>query len=401
DTQIGFELLCYSLVGAITALNIQRSSLRKPTPLEIVLFIYGLYALASVAWSYDPTISVVRATQLLILLAFIFTAIRVLNPVQTLYAMGVTVTLAVLGFAFLAAVVPGANGARTDFYGYSRFTWFAVHPIEAANEAGIALVFVSSIALHLTRSWRTRFFGLPLWLVAALLALILLQTRTRTALVAVAVALAVMFGPAVLKHGSGVLTGGNRSPITRLLMLAGAVVGAAVVLRFAGALHPREMFLQTVYRGESSSQLTGLNGRAELWAGLMQLSAQRPLTGYGFVASRSVLLSVLPWAGEAHNAFLETLLDLGLVGVLLLWVPLVFCIVRPIPASIRISRPTYWAFALAKTLLIYFVVEGMTDQAFANFAGYSAAATVACLLACDMARTTYSNAPRRLYGATA
>jgi hypothetical protein len=60
-----------------------------------------------------------------------------------------------------------------------------------------------------------------------------------------------------------------------------------------------------------------LNGRLGLWTfGIEQLhSPGRWLVGYGLNGTRVLFASSNAWAGDAHSAWLELLISLGLIGV--------------------------------------------------------------------------------------
>jgi O-antigen ligase len=64
--------------------------------------------------------------------------------------------------------------------------------------------------------------------------------------------------------------------------------------------------------------VTTLNSRTELWAKAFEHVAERPLVGYGFYASRYLLMRDFEWGGHAHNTFLEVLLTTGLIGLSIL-----------------------------------------------------------------------------------
>ena len=82
DAQIAFELLCYALVAAITFVNLASPSFnyRKPSLVENTLFFFALIAIASTAWSADPTVTAIRAAQLLILFIFLFVTTHLISP---------------------------------------------------------------------------------------------------------------------------------------------------------------------------------------------------------------------------------------------------------------------------------------------------------------------------------
>ena len=95
-------------------------------------------------------------------------------------------------------------------------------------------------------------------------------------------------------------------------MLAALVLLATAELAFgiSGRLS------ETMGRGPNMS------GRTELWGILLELHPN-PILGTGFdsfwMGERlEKLQGILIWVNEAHNGYLETYLDLGLIGVFLL-----------------------------------------------------------------------------------
>ncbi|MGD8396082.1 MAG: O-antigen ligase family protein, partial [Candidatus Eiseniibacteriota bacterium] len=79
-----------------------------------------------------------------------------------------------------------------------------------------------------------------------------------------------------------------------------------------------------VLRGQTTQEVMGLNGRIELWTALGELIAERPFFGHGYLSSRELVVGLISWAREgayAHNEVAQTLLDFGIVGTLLFWLP--------------------------------------------------------------------------------
>ncbi|MEH1843059.1 MAG: O-antigen ligase family protein [Nostoc sp.] len=67
---------------------------------------------------------------------------------------------------------------------------------------------------------------------------------------------------------------------------------------------------------------TTLTGRSELWPAVLDMIAKKPWLGYGYAAfwqgnsEASVIVQTVQWnAPNAHNGFLDVLLDLGVLGI--------------------------------------------------------------------------------------
>lgn len=69
------------------------------------------------------------------------------------------------------------------------------------------------------------------------------------------------------------------------------------------------LFLDSVSRGLSS----GLTGRWDLWAHLIEIAARHPFTGVGF-RMHDVFVNI-PGLASAHNAYIAMLVDLGAPGL--------------------------------------------------------------------------------------
>lgn len=64
--------------------------------------------------------------------------------------------------------------------------------------------------------------------------------------------------------------------------------------------------------------VTTLNSRSGLWSYVISIGMQHPLGGVGFFGTRHHILAAFPFAGHAHNSFLEVFVSTGLPGLALL-----------------------------------------------------------------------------------
>lgn len=218
-------------------------------------------------------------------------------------------------------------------------------------------------------------------------------------------ALALLFGGAAL--GVLVLSGSRNagaSAAAATLLLLGlkfrrvAVLAVVLALLAALALTVADAWrsLADTVIGLASRTGTGfdvrnLTGRTEIWAFAWAEWQREPLFGHGLGASRRVIAE--GWAnfwgkttGTAHNVVLESLLDLGLVGSVLLAAG-VAALVRE---TLRARHLPAGARALAGSLLAFVGLFGVAEK---SFAGTPSTATGALLLVAALVAPRPPRAP--------
>ncbi len=318
DAQVVFELISYAVILLVAVVNLlpflSRCQGRTPplSLIEVVLGGYVLLAVASTMWAVDVRGTAIRALQLVILYALSLVAVRLLGPIQTLRSVTRSAIFYVFCGSTLALIFPWASYT----YVPGLFSWFAVHPGIAATFAATTAILLYSEAL---------FAGGPPpgqvlnWLSIAALTAVVIASHERAVVFALAVGVLAVWARKHLR------------PSAVGLLLCGALILLVIGTRVIGSQYGEQRASSdsanpvAVYllRGQTGEEFLGLTGRAELWGYVESLVRDQPLLGYGFVASRSILLERFPWAGNAHNALFEALLNLGVVGTALLgWVTL-------------------------------------------------------------------------------
>lgn len=288
------------LAFGLTALRPRQTAamlLRLPWLALLIAWVW-----ASVAWSIDPATTVRRAfaftaySLIAVHLAMRFAPERIIVwlAVVGLVQLGLSVVfaLALPGYAYM----PDGGQLRGVF----------THK----NSMGELLLLAGAV---LAATWPGRL--IPRWLAAAGLALVFalaLPTGSATALallVALAASLTALLVLRLPHH------------VAALLIALG--LGLAALVTALTLLQPGLLF-------ELLGRDPTLTGRAQLWAFVDQLIAERPWFGHGY---RTVfaqpwvqqwVVNALGWpAPHAHNGYREILLDLGLVGLLLV-LPILF-----------------------------------------------------------------------------
>jgi O-antigen ligase len=367
DFQILLELALYAAVGIVVAtlFLMRRRSLRPLVSAELLLFGYVVLALCSSSWSLIPLFTGIRALQLILLYALAAMSVRVLGSEGTMRAASIVLVVYVLSCS--AAVVAGLPWAgafsRSDYFGFTRFSWFAVHPITAGTYAAVATVSVLAVALSSPRGWKDRRFGVPSWLCMGLLPIILVLTYSRGPFFACIAATSVL----ILK----------RAQLRNAILLA-AVATLVLLATLGQPLSSDNPLVHALSRGQSVEQLSSFSGRLGLWKLAISQFVESPAIGYGYSASRQTLFQYGKWAGYAHNAFLQTLLDLGIAGALLLWPTLAWVagatLLRPFDRNHRAAGQQ--AFVLA--IFVCLIVNAISSESFAGAPSYEVLLVFVC-----------------------
>lgn len=335
-------------------------------PRTLVLF--GLLALLSLAWSYYPGATVLgilaqAATTLAAL--FLVTALtwpQLIAALSTAFTwiLGLSVLFELIVALFVRQpVLPfftdyGDATVPKAFY-WSQDLLFSGGPIQGIVGNRNILAFVAVLALitvgvQLAQKLRRRGLGIA-WLVVAVAVLAL--TRSATAIGALVIT-AVVFGALLLARRAG--------PGRRMWVLAGVAVVTALAIVAVSAFWQQVLALF----GKSDD----LTGRVDIWNAVAGLAAQRPAFGWGWVSYWA------PWVEpfndlavrkgvtylQAHDAWLDVWLQLGIVG-LVLFIALVvgtwyrtwwFAVDRPLDTlGLPIARvPLTLAPALLLTALV-------------------------------------------------
>ena len=374
DWEVGLELASYALLAILSLAGFLKLKLQDQTleGVEIPLAGYAGFALLSTLWSVEPRLSTVRAIQQTILLFYCFVVVRLVRPGRVLDALKRTLAGYVLVCTSLALTFPWAAYVHSIV----RFSWFAVHPIIASEEACVALILLIVDSLFRREYRTTKRWHSSHNLAMVALAAIIVATRARGPIIALAVVLLALVGLRYFGPNIGIWIAG--------LGLAAALIWTVTDSSLADSLRgmsgSQSGLNAYILRQQSAGEVMSLSGRIGLWKTIYRLIVVRPIFGYGFVASRSVLLAWFPWAGEAHNALLESLLNLGLVGCLLLWGPLLSMVCNFFRPCAELAVRVRWEELAVIAMLVFLLVVGFDSASFAGFITYDPTYFAAAML---------------------
>lgn len=288
-------------VGMLTFLLVRGKKFLVNPPI-IFMGIYLLWAGASAAWSIDPGTTLRRFTLVLCSAIGCFGFCKLIDIKDAVFA-AVLVSLGYLAIGVLAELAFGTF--RPHHAGY-RFAG-SMHPnIQAANLA------MGSIAAYTMTRIKPK-FKLVFYGIFGLLCLFLLLTRCRSATATVPVSLAVIW-----------LASQSVRNIVLGLVTSFWLVSFACLVCMVADFNPIAENSEVLLLGRGEETGTSLTGRLPLWLDLSGYISDRPLKGYGFKAfwnSRNITDIAVgqEWViSEAHSSYVDTTLQLGIVGALLL-----------------------------------------------------------------------------------
>ncbi len=294
DPFIALELAIY---GAIGAWALWRLAVTRPkfTPLLVAMWGYILTTATSALYATFPLLGMARAVQLVIIGAVIHVVASegtVTTMVRLLHGWIILMSVSIL--AGLVYVAP------TTLAQVGRFTWLSVHSVSAGSMLAISVCIIFGMWLQCGRPMPgRRRLPWPRWVYGGLLVfqiVFLLMTRTRGSIGAAAVAMGLM---------AWVWSGNKMKP---QLLLGSIVAVAALVLAFG------HVIFEFVTRGESAEQIGTFNRRTEIWTLAWDAFLARPLHGLGFGSSKGVFFDETGLGG-GHNAFINVMIDAGLLGL--------------------------------------------------------------------------------------
>jgi len=296
DRQVAFSALgLFAIVILVRRHKLDQT--RIDGTLAWMLVGFTAWALLSILWAEDFSLTLKRLAVFSILCLAAVALARLLSLREIILWTLFTTAL----FLIVGIVAELAFGAFHPFLPGYRFAG-TLHPNGQATDCGLLLLSGSAAALTEKR-WRALF-----WSLAALGLVFLVLTGSRTA-----------FAAALLATGAYFVFVSSR--ITKLVAAFSFSIALWIVVVIGGAAAVPNVFGSAML-GRSDGNVDSLNGRNEIWEECALYVAKHPITGYGFGGfwtpthieefSRSSQWGV----GAAHSAYLDCLLELGIVGLI-------------------------------------------------------------------------------------
>lgn len=349
----------FVLLGSLGAALVVLPRLRRPPNWSVLLptMLLMAYVFASSLWSIEPSVTIKRAIVLACIMLAGFGLGRVWDYRRFCQAIiGTTGLLLVI--SILMEIRFGTFLTMGENYRFSG----VIHPARQAFNCGFLML--ASLSLYLTD--RRKFY---LYIAgAALLFMFLTKARTGSS--------AALVGAAVLVW--------NQIPLRLYL----AAIGLGFVIAIGGLLTtasqgdgPDLSVVATMGRDEESADPLKLTGRLPIWTEALKQFSVRPIEGYGFGGfwTKQRLAEFERkngWAlTHSHSAYVETLVNLGLIGFSLI---VVICLSLGYHALRLRGTPNEQLGKLFLALLTMACIASFTETAFVAD-GYEVILMATCL----------------------
>ncbi len=349
DAAVGsnkWRQLTFLMLGSMGLVLLFQPRAARPIPVWPILLPAALlmgYVFSSVAWSDDPSQTLKRGIVLLCMVAAGFGIGRTWDFRD--FAIAITI----LASFFLLLSLGAEARYRTFLTGSGDYRFSGIfHPAKQAFNCGMLVL--SSLTLYFVE--RRKLF----LVIFAVAMFFLVITKARTGLAATLVASLVVAWPH-LKLGAWIGAGFVAVWLGTMTLAVVGMNGGRVDMTSVA----------TLGRDAESADPTKLTGRLPIWNQALGLLSERPLVGFGYgafwTAGRLVEFERRNgWAlTHSHSAYIETMLNLGVIVFALVMAWVTFAFVR----SLRLSHSQETAAArLMSGLIVFAALGSLTETAF-------------------------------------
>ncbi|MFN6569669.1 O-antigen ligase [Dendronalium sp. ChiSLP03b] len=301
------------------------------SPLQFVLLALVIFSLL---WSEDLRSGLTYAKGLIrIYLLAIYLAMRYSLREQMrliAWALGIAASLSMLFSALMPGYIhqaPELAGMWSGIYGHK-------------NELGYMMAWSAGVFLHLALS-SNRYRWLMWTLCGISISLIILSRSTTSLTILLTMLLLLPFYRFFKKTN---------------YKLQFIMINLALMLLISFSI----LLMNNVEAlvGASGKDLT-FNGRSDLWEAVIYKVWERPLLGYGYYGfwtspAASNLRATYEWASNAHNGFLELLLELGFLGFLIFAAGFIRFFVMALTRIVSVAKKPedYWPMQMLIIIVI-------------------------------------------------
>jgi len=341
DVRRRIAFLSLGIIGIILLFRNKGRSLRINGFLGWIIIFYLIWAFCSIIWANDIILTLRRLFVLIMLCLGALGLVKKLS-IHDIILMIFSISSLYLLLGIITEIIFGTF--QLSLSPEYRFAGI-FHPIYQAINC--ALLLLSAVFLMKSPGHKRSLF-----LAIAVVALIfLILTKSRAALTSVMLALFIYWFM-------------NSSFLRKFNFFLGMIfIFCLLLLLIGSSLFP--MFLNSVELGRRNpaiSDATGIKGRISLWEDCFIYVARRPILGYGYngfwiprhIYDISIAHGWVP--GGSHCAYIDILLDLGIVGMLVFILIFIIGIRQSFVFNKSSSNDGYQFFIV---LLIFSILSGL------------------------------------------
>jgi exopolysaccharide production protein ExoQ len=316
-----------------------------------------LYACASVLWSIDPGATFRKLSHLIGIYVVCITVCLVgWNARRFQAVLGPVLTALMVGSIIFGLVRPDLaitppNAAAGDPGGEWR--GLTVHKNALGSVASFAVILWFNALLYRDKKWWAIAIGL-----ASSLACLYLSASSTSLVGTLMVIMFLMFGKLTPPSMRGFVT-----PVVITVFVIAIISYGVAVMKLVPGLDSVISSATSVVGKDAT-----FSGRTPIWNLVKSDIALHPLTGTGYGAfwvgpfdtspSYEFVKRLYFYPGEAHNGYLDIVLDLGYVGLVVLG----GFIVRYFVLSIRLLKIDRSQALLYLSLMLYFLLANLTES---------------------------------------
>lgn len=341
------------ILGAMAAIILIKRKFPLITVLKQnrVIILIIMYMLISAAWSQHPGISFRRWGREALALIFTLLLTSEENPIKTLISALKKSIYAALPLSILLIKYYPAYGRE-----YGRWTGEVMWTGIASQKNGLAMLCAISILFlfwNILESWKKErqsasIISVIVDLVMIILAAYFMMGPQHTLNYSATSFLSLVVGLLIFVTLKYTLRKG--STIKKLILItAMIIISIGISMPFSGKL-PLKTIPKLLNRSETLTQ------RTEIWGALIPYAKKHLLLGYGYGSFWTTELRG-QIASHAHNGYLDTILDLGLSG-LILFISFIFLALIKSIESLKINfNPSSFFISLIFMIILRCIAE--------------------------------------------
>lgn len=333
------------------------STLKKNLSATLIL----IYSLISTLWSRDPGISFRRWGREAVALIIALLLYSEKHPIKTFISAFKKAIYAALPLSILLIKYYPAYGRS-----YGRWSGQVMWEGIAYQKNGLAMICALSILFiifsfeHYFSTRNNLSSKLPLFIdiFMAMLALYLLMGPKRTLSYSATSFLALIVGLICLIYFKAATK--HRINIEKQVMIAAIIlITIGIMMPFSGKI-PMKTLPKLLNRSET------LTDRTLIWSVLIPYAKEHIFLGYGFGGFWTTSLRE-QIASHAHNGYLDTILDLGLIGLLLF---IIFILIL-IKKNLRVLNSDNQIAYFFMSFIFVILVRNISEASLGEFTSYS------------------------------